>query len=181
MKNICQLTDEILVKLYEDGNNQAFEILLSRYKSKVYTYIYLIVRNKELTEDIFQETFIKAYLNIRSFQGISAFSTWLYRIAYNTFYDSVRAKRYHDELNITELDKKYSTEIDYSSEKNDIFAALKYLRKDEQTAILLCYMEDKTHKEIAKIMNIPLGTVKTNILKGKEKMGKYLTQAGYGN
>jgi RNA polymerase sigma-70 factor (ECF subfamily) len=78
-------------------------------------------------------------------------------------------------------DKKYSTEIDYSSEKNDIFAALKYLRKDEQTAILLCYMEDKTHKEIAKIMNIPLGTVKTNILKGKEKMGKYLTQAGYGN
>ena len=65
--------------------------------------------------------------------------------------------------------------------RNDIFAALKLLRKDEQAAILLCYMEDKTHREISKIMNIPLGTVKTNILKGKEKMGKFLIQAGYGN
>ena len=163
-------------------DRRAFDRLVQKYQSPIRRFLQnLTMGDTALSDDLAQETFIKAYLNIRSFQGISAFSTWLYRIAYNTFYDSVRAKRYHDELNIVELDKKYSTEIDYSSEKNDIFAALKYLRKDEQTAILLCYMEDKTHKEIAKIMNIPLGTVKTNILKGKEKMGKYLTQAGYGN
>jgi len=59
MKNLNQLTDDELVKLYEIGNNGAFEILLSRYKSKVYSYIYLIVRNKELTEDIFRTLLLK--------------------------------------------------------------------------------------------------------------------------
>jgi RNA polymerase sigma-70 factor, ECF subfamily len=55
------------------------------------------------------------------------------------------------------------------------------LRKEEQTAVLLFYMEDKTHKEIARIMNCPLGTAKTYILKGKERLTVYLTKAGYGN
>jgi len=63
----------------------------------------------------------------------------------------------------------------------DIYKALKLLLKEEQTAVLLFYMEDKTHNEIARIMNCPLGTVKTYILKGKEKICVYLTQAGYGN
>ena len=63
----------------------------------------------------------------------------------------------------------------------DIYTALKMLRKEEQTAVLLFYMEDKTHQEIAKIMNCPLGTAKTYILKGKEKLSVYLTKTGYGN
>ena len=65
MKSLSQLADDELVKLYENGNNGAFEILLSRYKSKVYSYIFLIVRNRELTEDIFQDTFIKAIATIQ--------------------------------------------------------------------------------------------------------------------
>ncbi|MBP1664723.1 MAG: polymerase, sigma-24 subunit, RpoE [Bacteroidetes bacterium] len=163
-------------------DHRAFDRLVQKYQSPIRRFlINLTMGDTMLSDDLAQETFIKAYLNIRSFQGISAFSTWLYRIAYNTFYDSVRVKRGYDDLNIAELDKKYSTETEYSAEKNDIFAALKLLRKDEQAAILLCYMEDKTHREISKIMNIPLGTVKTNILKGKEKMGKFLRQEGYGN
>mgnify|MGYP000855990239 CR=1 FL=1 len=163
-------------------DHRAFDRLVQKYQSPIRRFlINLTMGDTMLSDDLAQETFIKAYLNIRSFQGISAFSTWLYRIAYNTFYDSVRAKRGYDDLNIADLDKKYCTETEYSAEKNDIFAALKLLRQDEQAAILLCYMEDKTHREIAKIMNIPLGTVKTNILKGKEKMGKFLIQAGYGN
>jgi RNA polymerase sigma-70 factor (ECF subfamily) len=63
----------------------------------------------------------------------------------------------------------------------DIYKALKVLRKEEQTAVMLFYMEDKTHKEVAKIMDCPLGTAKTYILKGKEKLSVYLTNAGYGN
>ena len=65
MKTLNQLTDDILVKLYEEGNNAAFEVLLTRYKSKVYYYIFQIVRDKELTEDIFQDTFIKAIMTIQ--------------------------------------------------------------------------------------------------------------------
>ena len=65
MKTLNHLTDDILVNLYVEGNNAAFEVLLTRYQSKVYYYIFQIVRDKELTEDIFQETFIKAITTIQ--------------------------------------------------------------------------------------------------------------------
>jgi RNA polymerase sigma-70 factor (ECF subfamily) len=133
-----------------------------------------------LSDDLAQETFIKAYLNISSFRGLSGFSTWLYRIAYNVFYDSVRAHKPYADLDEYQIDGQHQTQNEFSAEKMDIYKALKILRKEEQTAVLLFYMEDKTHKEIARIMNCPLGTVKTYILKGKEKLSVYLTQAGYG-
>ncbi len=162
-------------------NKQAFNHLVLKYQSPIRRFfLNLTMGDKPLSDDLAQETFIKAYLNIRSFQGISGFSTWLFRVAHNTFYDSVRAKKYYDDINIAEIDKKNNIEITFSQEKNDIFAALQFLKKDEKTTVLLFYMEDKTHKEIAKITNLPLGTVKTNILKGKEKIGKFLTENGYG-
>jgi RNA polymerase sigma-70 factor, ECF subfamily len=162
-------------------NKQSFNRLVLKYQSPIRRFfLNLTMGDNPLSDDLAQETFIKAYLNIRSFQGISAFSTWLFRIAYNTYYDSVRAKKYYDDLDILQIDKISSNNIEYSSEKSDIFTALKYLKKDEKSAILLFYMEDKSHKEIAKIMDIPLGTVKTNILKGKEKLGKFLSNQGYG-
>lgn len=163
------------------NNKQSFNHLVMKYQSSIRRFfLNLTMGDTPLSDDLAQETFIKAYLNIRSFQGMSAFSTWLFRIAYNTYYDSARARKYYEDLNTTEIDNKNSTEIEYSPEKSDIFTALKYLKKEEKSAILLFYMEDKSHKEIAKIMNLPLGTVKTNILKGKEKMGKFLSKQGYG-
>jgi RNA polymerase sigma-70 factor (ECF subfamily) len=141
----------------------------------------LTAGDTQLSDDLAQETFIKAYLNITSFKGISGFSTWLYRIAYNVYYDSVRAQKKYADINEYEIDNLHQTQNEFSAEKMDIYKALKLLRKEEQTAVLLFYMEDKTHPEIAKIMNCPLGTVKTYILKGKEKLSVYLTKEGYGN
>ena len=162
-------------------DRRAFNRLVNKYQSPVRRFLLnLTLGDATLSDDLAQETFIKAYLNIRSFQGISAFSTWLFRIAYNTFYDSVRANKRYEDLNTLEIDKKNNVSIDFSAEKNDIYTALLQLRKEEQAAILLCYMEDKTHAEIAKIMKIPPGTVKTHILKGKQKMNLFLTRHGYG-
>ena len=162
-------------------DRRAFDRLVNKYQSPVRRFLLnLTLGDATLSDDLAQETFIKAYLNIRSFQGISAFSTWLFRIAYNTFYDSVRANKRYEDLNTLEIDKKNNVSIDFSAEKNDIYTALLQLRKEEQAAILLCYMEDKTHAEIAKIMKIPPGTVKTHILKGKQKMNLFLTRHGYG-
>jgi RNA polymerase sigma-70 factor (ECF subfamily) len=161
-------------------DRRAFDRLVYKYQSSVRRFLQnLTLGDSMLADDLAQETFIKAYLNIRSFQGISAFSTWLYRIAYNTFYDSARATKQFEDLDSGEIDKYSSSTIEYSAKKSDIYTALKLLRKEEQAAILLCYMEDKTHKEIAKIMKVPLGTVKTHISKGKEKMNKFLTNQGY--
>ena len=65
MKTLRMMTDEELVVLYAEGNNAAFDVLLNRYKSSIYSYIYFIVHNKDLTEDIFQETFVKVIMTIK--------------------------------------------------------------------------------------------------------------------
>ena len=164
------------------GDKSAFDKLTNKYQSPIRRFFQnLTMGDVPLSDDLAQETFIKAYLNIHSFKGISGFSTWLYRIAYNVFYDSTRAQKHWADLDEQEIDRKYQTLNGFSAGKMDIYNALKILRKEEQTALLLFYMDDKTQNEIAKIMNCPLGTVKTYLLKGKEKLSAYLTKSGYGN
>ena len=164
------------------GDKNAYDKLTCKYQSPIRRFfLNLTAGDGPLSDDLAQETFIKAYLNITAFKGISGFSTWLYRIAYNVYYDSVRAQKKYADINEWEIDSQHQTQNEFSAEKMDIYRALKLLRKEEQTAVLLFYMEDQTHPEIAKIMNCPLGTVKTYILKGKEKLSLYLTNAGYGN
>ncbi len=163
------------------GDKSAFDKLTCKYQSSIRRFfLNLTMGDGQLSDDLAQETFIKAWLNMASFKGLAGFSTWLYRIAYNVYYDTVRSRKLYADIDTGEIDRMYQTQNDYSPEKADIYTALAKLRKEEQTAILLFYMEDKTHPEIAKIMNCPLGTVKTYILKGKEKMNTYLTNAGYG-
>jgi RNA polymerase sigma-70 factor (ECF subfamily) len=163
------------------GDKSAFDKLTCKYQSSIRRFfLNLTMGDAPLSDDLAQETFIKAYLNIHSFKGLSGFSTWLYRIAYNVYYDSTRAQKHFADIDETVIDLQHQSHNEFSAEKTDIYNAMKILRKEEQTAVLLFYMEDKSHNEIARIMNCPLGTVKTYILKGKEKLSKYLTNAGYG-
>jgi RNA polymerase sigma-70 factor (ECF subfamily) len=164
------------------GDKSAFDKLTCKYQSPIRRFfLNLTMGDSPLSDDLAQETFIKAYLNIHSFKGLSGFSTWLYRIAYNVYYDSARAQKHFADMDEQSIDNQHHTQNEFSAEKMDIYKAIRLLRKEEQTAVLLFYMEDKTHKEIARIMSCPLGTVKTYILKGKEKLSIYLTNAGYGN
>ena len=177
-------TDDIrwVTQLTLLGDKSAFDKLTSKYQSPIRRFfLNLTMGDAPLSDDLAQETFIKAYLNINTFKGISGFSTWLYRIAYNVFYDSARAQKHYADLDEHVIDNQHQTQNDFSTERLDIYKAIKQLRKEEQTAVLLFYMEDRTQNEIARIMNCPLGTVKTYLLKGKEKLSVYLTQAGYGN
>jgi RNA polymerase sigma-70 factor, ECF subfamily len=177
-------TDDILwvSKVTLLGDKSAFDQLTRKYQSSIRRFfLNLTMGDGPLSDDLAQETFIKAYLNLNGFQGISGFSTWLFRIAYNVHYDYLRSRKVTSDINEAEINLSYSDENEFSAEKTDINEALKILRLEEKTAILLFYMEDKTHPEIAKIMQCPLGTVKTYILKGKEKLGIYLKNAGYGN
>ena len=164
------------VALFNDS--KAFEALVKKYQSPLRRFfINITLNNKELANDLAQETFIKAYLNIGQFKGTARFSTWLYRIAYNVFYDTVKSRKITTEL-IDEDQPLVSHEN--LNIKLDIAKALKILRTEERTAIVLFYMEDLQHEKIASIMNCPLGTVKTHILRGKEKLLVYLENEGYG-
>ena len=171
MKNLDQLTDDELVRLYGDGNNQAFEILLLRYKSKVYTYIYLIVRNRELTEDIFQDTFIKAIATIQQGRYVESgkFVAWINRIAHNLIIDHFRREKNentfsadavdYDIVNNAKLAEK-SIEDTMSNEQvlTDVVHLIDLLPASQQKVIRMRYFEDLSFKEIAERTNVSINT-----------------------
>lgn len=171
MKNLNQLTDDELVKLYGAGNNQAFEILLLRYKSKVYTYIFLIVRNRELTEDIFQDTFIKAIATIQQGRYVESgkFVAWINRIAHNLIIDHFRKEKNentfsadaldYDIVNNAKLSEK-SVEDTMSNEQVlvDVVHLIDLLPQSQQKVIRMRYFEDLSFKEIAERTDVSINT-----------------------
>lgn len=171
MKSLNQLTDDELVKLYEEGNNQAFEILLLRYKSKVYTYIFLIVRNKELTEDIFQDTFIKAIATIQQGRYVESgkFLAWINRIAHNLIIDHFRREKNentfsadavdYDIVNNAKLSEK-SVEDTMSNEQvlADVVQLIQHLPPSQQKVIRMRFFEDLSFKEIAEKTDVSINT-----------------------
>jgi RNA polymerase sigma-70 factor (ECF subfamily) len=171
MKNLNQLSDDELVKLYEIGNNQAFEILLLRYKSKVYTYIFLIVRSRELAEDIFQDTFIKAIATIQQGRYVETgkFLAWINRIAHNLIIDHFRREKNentfsadavdYDIVNNAKLSEK-SIEDTMSNEQvlADVVHLIDLLPPSQQSVIRMRYFEDLSFKEIAEKTNVSINT-----------------------
>ncbi len=171
MSILNQLTDDELVKLYEAGNNKAFEILMLRYKSKSYTYIYLIVRNRELAEDIFQDTFIKAIATIQQGRYIESgkFLAWINRIAHNLIIDHFRREKNentfsadavdYDIVNNAKLSEK-SVEDTISNEQvlADVVHLIDFLPATQQKVIRMRYFEDLSFKEIAEKTDVSINT-----------------------
>ena len=95
MSRLNTLTDDALVALYLQSNNQAFDELLNRHKDRLYSYIYFIVRSRDVAEDIFQETFVKAIVTLQQgrYNSDGKFSAWLTRIAHNLVIDQFRQER----------------------------------------------------------------------------------------
>ena len=171
MKTLNQLADDELVKLYEKGNNAAFQILLLRYKSKVYTYIYLIVHNREISEDIFQDTFIKAIATIQQGRYVESgkFLPWINRIAHNLIIDHFRREKNentfsadavdYDIVNNAKLSEK-SVEDTLSNEQvlADVVHLIDMLPPSQQRVIRMRFFEDLSFKEIAERTDVSINT-----------------------
>jgi RNA polymerase sigma-70 factor (ECF subfamily) len=162
-------------------NKSAFDQLVRKYQSQVRRFfLNQTCGDKELSDDLAQDTFIKAYTSLNSFKGAANFSTWLYRIAYNVFFDYIRSQKPTSDLEIVTTDASYSNEQQDIGKKMDIYAALQQLKEAERTCITLFYMEELEIKKIAEITGLAEGTVKSHLSRGKEKMANYLKQNGYG-
>lgn len=163
------------------GDRKAFNQLVELYQSPIRRFfLNLTDGDEEWSKDLAQETFIKAWLNISFFRGASQFSTWLYKIAYNTFYDYVRVKKNMTDIDDLKYENKY-LQSDYENKdfNMDFSRALTILREEERTAMLLLYMEDLSIDKISKIMSCPTGTVKSHLSRGKKKLAGYLKKSGY--
>ncbi len=171
MKTLNILTDDQLVILYQDGNNEAFEILLNRYKSKVYSYIFIIVRNRELTEDIFQDTFIKAIATIKQGRYVESgkFLGWVNRIAHNLIIDHFRKEKNentvsgdaleYDFINNAKLsDKCIEDVISNEQVMIDLVRLINFLPLSQQQVVRMRYFEDLSFKEIAEKTDVSINT-----------------------
>ena len=160
-------------------NKKAFDQLVRKYQSPVRRFfLNQTLGDEMLSDDLAQETFIKAYVNITKFRGMSSFSTWLMRIAYNVFYDHVRARKQTEDIDSTAAVRQSSSTGD-SNLKMDIYAALALLKSDERTCITLQLIDGYPIDQISKITGIPENTVKSHLKRGKDKMANYLRQNGY--
>lgn len=171
MKNLLQLTDEELVKLYAQGNNGAFEVLLARYKNKVYTHIYMIVRRRELTEDIFQDTFIKAITSIRQghYTESGKFLPWINRIAYNLIIDYFRKGKNentvsndgadYDMLNNASLyDRSIEDTMVNEQVLSDVVRLIHFLPETQQKVVRMRFFEELSFQEIAENTGVSINT-----------------------
>ena len=164
----CDLIGRVLLR----DDRTAFAELVRRHQSQLRASLRKMTGgNAALSDDIAQETLILAWRNIESFRHEAKFSTWLYRIAFNAWQSDLRRKREHplDQDLQPEADA-VAPESEHTGVARDVARAMVDLTDGERAAIMQCYYNDLSHEEAAYVLGMPLGTVKTNILKAKEKM-----------
>ena len=162
------------------GNKRAFDTLVKKYQSPIRRFfLHQTLGDEELSDDLAQETFIKAYTHLTSFKNLSNFSTWLFRIAYNIFYDYIRTRKETYGLEEWEVDANCPTIQVQVGKKMDIYRGLSLLKEPERICITMRYMEDLSVDKIATITGMPSGTVKSHLSRGREKLANFLKQNGY--
>ncbi len=189
---LLQSTDHDLIVLARQGSEKAYRELLDRYQRPVFSLVYRMVRDREQAEDLAQETFIKVFNHLESFNPKYKFSSWIFKIASNLAIDALRKK----ELDTVSLDgsRHASTAEEVDSTRitvrsrdenpeelleakelgDEIEGAIAGLRPEYRTAILLRHVEGRPYEEIAEIMDVPLGTVKTHIHRARAELRESL-------
>ncbi|UFT99545.1 RNA polymerase sigma factor SigW [Radiobacillus kanasensis] len=176
------------IKQVKKGDHSAFEDVVSFYQNKVYQICFRMIGNKHEAEDLAQEAFIRAFVNIQSFDSKKKFSTWLYRIATNVTIDRIRKKKpdyYLDaEVKGTEgLDmySQLSSDQPLPEEELESLEMQTYIQNEimalppkYRSVIALRYLDELSLLEISEILDIPVGTVKTRIHRGREALKKRL-------
>ena len=171
MKSYKNHSDEELVKLYVQGNNEAFDALLSRYNTKVYNYIYGFVHNEALAEDLFQETFIKAIITLKQggYSESGKFSSWLMRLAHNKVFDVFRLEKHDNTVSNDEYDVDlydYSQLLEGNVEDNivadqtidELNYLITLLNEDQREIIKMRYYQELSFKEISDITGVSINT-----------------------
>ena len=172
MKNLCAMTDEELALAYIDGSDKAFDILLSRNQAKLYSYILFVVRDRELADDIFQETFAKVIVKLqeRKYATTGKFSAWVMRIAHNVIMDLYREQRggfvveptaNNDLSNIEGSDLLVGNiENKYVNEQVlvDVKRMMNLLPEPQREVVFMRFYQEMSFKEIAEATHVSINT-----------------------
>lgn len=186
--NKCMETkdDIYYVKQVLDGKTDMFGCLISSYSNMVYSLVTQIVGRTEETDEIVQDVFINAYRNLQKFNGKSKFSTWLYRIAYNSSVSATRKRKYifvdESRLNSVSDDAvDFSDDDDFNGDRIErLTKVIEMLNTEEKALISLFYYNDKSIDDISEIMNISVANVKVKLHRVRKKMYVLINDFGDG-
>jgi RNA polymerase sigma-70 factor (ECF subfamily) len=168
---------ERVARVLLDDDRRAFAELVRRHQSAVRGLLRrLCAGDAAQADDLAQETFLRAYRALGSWRGGGRLSTWLYRIAWNGWASQARRAA----APVPPEPEPARDLADAAIDRHDLERALGALRAEERAALALAYGQDVSHEEAAAILECPLGTLKTNILRGKEKLRRMLVPVGAG-
>ncbi len=175
-------TDEVYATKAQNGDRNAFGVLMDRYQGKLHRYGKKFFSTQEDVEDVVQDVFVSVYKNIQSFNLSQRFSPWIYRIAHNAFIDNLK-KRTRSPFITMDFDTLLSHHVSDESVKNEheqketkamIDRGLDRLSSKYREVLILYYLEELSYKEIADVLRIPMGTVGARVKRAKEDLREYL-------
>ena len=186
MDNQFRYTDEELIARFQEGDEQAYTELVNRYRDKLITFVYRFVNEFEKAEDIVQDTMLKLYTHKHYYRNIAKFSTWIYTIAGNLAKTELRKRGTRKEIRISQMgpeDRDYElpsvapdtdevAQSEYIEKK--IHAAIQKLPLHFRTVTILRDIQELSYEEISKIVDVPLGTVKSRINRARIQLQKEL-------
>jgi len=172
-----------LIQSALSGNSEAFGVLVSRYQDRLYACIVNVVNRTDEADDVVQESFIQAYLKLDTFQNSSQFFTWLYRIAFNNALS--RRRRHRNYLSLDEAHEVSGSEPPDRNEMPDhqmiqhenvqqIREALAMLSEDHRSILVLRELEDTSYEDIAEILEISIGTVRSRLSRARAALKSQL-------
>ncbi|HMD01953.1 MAG TPA: sigma-70 family RNA polymerase sigma factor [Candidatus Baltobacteraceae bacterium] len=178
-----EISDAGLVEASLGGQSEAFGTLVERYDQAVFHLCLRTLRNREEARDATQEAFFKAFRSLRTFRPTNKFSTWIFSIAYHACCDRLaRQKRYSD----SELPDRADAApgpaalAELKDEARALRQAIDELPEKYRTVITLYHLQGRQYEEIARVLELPMGTVKTHLFRAKDLLRKKLTAHGAG-
>ena len=181
------LSDKKFVKKLKSGNKDAFESLFKEYKDIIYTVVNRMIYNKDRVEDITSDIFLKIYKNIYQFDEKSKISTWMYKIAYNYCLDYIRKSKKDPLESYKSIDSIFALSTDSlnpeemvlkSERENVLYSLVDSMPEKYRMVINFYYFEGTSYKDISEIMEIPIGTVKTYLLRAKAYLKERMKKLG---
>ena len=183
-EQMTTIADQIIINKILEGDTNAFAQLVDRYKDLVFTLALRMVKNREEAEEVSQDTFIKAFKSLDKFKGKSKFSTWIYRVAYNTCLD--RLKKIKREYNVVAIDEFTEHQVktldnaldkmEQDEHKQKIQECLQLLPSDDSFLLTLYYFEERSLEEISKVVNLTANNVKVKLFRSRKKLTTILKE-----
>ena len=171
MESLMDLADEMLVRIYAEGNNKAFDTLIERYEEKIFSYIFFAVRNQDVADDIFQETFMKAVVTIQQGKYVEngKFQAWLTRIAHNLVIDYFRQLKNENCVSDDDVDYDLFNDIKLAETTvenkmvreqvlDDVKLLVEHLPQNQKEVVFMRYYQELSFKEIAEITGVSINT-----------------------